>query len=259
MGRHDELDRHYTPESLAVAICRHPEIRSLLAESRSIIEPSVGGGALLRAALQARREIAADVVQHVADLAEHEAVDQGRPAVWVATARRVAERRERDDQVTGALVVDVDAGAPGLDAILGVDPWTWAVGDWPGVVGSWWGGEPDHALRKPPMRRPVVVGNPPFSGADGIRHVEASLRVPGVVGVALILPLSVLGVARWADLIWGAPESGLRLSAVLTIPGRPWPTLIRETAVFVWRRRAPPVVPQLGRIAWSPADARGSE
>ena len=173
-GSHDPLERHYTPDRMALQLQQHMagwwahhRPHNASATPRIIVEPSVGGGAHVRAL---RR-------------------------VWGAESRFVG--------------VDVDPQARGLQACDEA-----YVGDWPVIAGS--------------LTGDLVTGNPPFSRA--IDHVLAGLRVAPVV--AFILPLNLLGVAKWAPIVGpGAP-----LHTVLVTTGRAWPKSVRETAMFVWRR-----------------------
>lgn len=74
----------------------------------------------------------------------------------------------------------------------------------------------------------LVIGNPPFAAAAD--HVlTARRRCPAAV-IAFILPLANLGVQKWQVLFRAHP-----VAVVHTIVGRPWPKLVRETAVFEWR------------------------
>lgn len=78
----------------------------------------------------------------------------------------------------------------------------------------------------------LVLGNPPFTGAVAIEHVELALRLAPVV--AFILPWSLLGgVQRWAHIMGRDRKPTLARPIV----PRPWNRSIRETALFVWDRR----------------------
>lgn len=98
-------------------------------------------------------------------------------------------------------------------------------GDWPTVARYW------SRLGNRPVD--LVVGNPPFGQAVGldvtIAHVLAALDLAPIV--ALVLPLPYLCGAEF-DRVW----QHQRPARVHRVIGRPWPTRLREVAVFEWRR-----------------------
>lgn len=77
----------------------------------------------------------------------------------------------------------------------------------------------------------LIVGNPPFTGTTAIAHVQRAMLM-GAQVVALVLPWAPLGgVAAWDDLM----DSHLaRPVAAVPIVPRPWPSSVRETALYVW-------------------------
>lgn len=177
----DELGRCFTPLPLAQAVVDAVEwddnAEGLLT---TVLEPSVGGGAFVRAA------------RHRWPLAR-------------------------------ILGVDIDPRAEAFELGL-VD--RGEVGDFPTVARFWdriefgAGGRPD-----------LIVGNPPFGKAVGIdvtiAHVHACLDLAQVV--ALVLPLPYL-CGHEFDAIWRRQRP-----AIVRVIGRPWPTRLREVAVFEWR------------------------
>ncbi len=186
---HDDLDRYYTPDGLALACVRrlaqeHHGVRV----AERVTEPSVGGGAFARA------------------------------------VRSVLGRV----RLTG---VEVDPDAAGLafcdHAILG---------DFPEVA--------VHEIQH------LVIGNPPFTGAEAIRHVEAARALAWGGVVAMILPWGPLGgVQRWRHLMDG-PNAP---AAVYPIAPRPWPAQVREVALVVWTPGAAPVRTVSGPwLDWTP-------
>lgn len=166
----DALDRCYTPDRLARAmVAALPWVIG----ARRIIEPSAGGGSIVRAL-------------HLAS-----------PS-------------------TSIHGVDLDPRAPARAYTLRLPCSRWTVGDWPTVA------------REIDDRPDGIVGNPPFG--DALEHVRAALalRCP----VALILPWAYWGVQEWAPLLDEHPPAFVR-----PIRGRPWPTKVRETAVYEWYPR----------------------
>ena len=163
----DGLDRHFTPDALARVICQR--IARIIDEPRIILEPSVGGGAFVRAA---RR-------------------------TW---PRAMIIGCDVDPMAEGRHIVDefIEGDFPAID-------WTSDAFD-------------------------LVLGNPPFSGATAIRHVEAAKAVGDAV--CFVLPWSPLGgVSRWAEHMSGTGAP----SYAFPIAPRPWPKSIRETAAMLWR------------------------
>lgn len=166
----DPLDRHYTPDALALACCE--AVAGEGVRPPVIVEPSVGGGAFARAI---RR-------------------------VWPSSR---------------LIGVDVDPTAGGLAQADEAH-----VADFPAHAGGW------------TWRAGLVIGNPPFTADTAIPHVAAARMLGDVV--ALILPWSCLGgVEAWAEQVTGAA----RPAAVWPLSPRPWPDSVRETALFLWRRR----------------------
>ena len=189
---HDDLDRYYTPDGLALAC-----VRRLFGAHRTpwdgshVLEPSVGGGAFVRAL-----------------------------------------RKNRGDTIT-ITGVDLDPDAKGLalcDHAI--------TGDFPAVVESL------------PKRQHLVIGNPPFTGPEAIRHVEAAFNAAPRGIIAMILPWGPLGgVQRWRHLMDG-PNAP---AAVYPIAPRPWPAQVREVALVVWTPGAAPVRTVSGPwLDWTP-------
>lgn len=75
----------------------------------------------------------------------------------------------------------------------------------------------------------LVLGNPPFTGATAIDHVEKAKSLGEAV--CLILPWGPLGgVEMWSSHMDG--EHGP--SEAWPIRPRPWPKHVRETAAYLW-------------------------
>lgn len=179
-GPRDPLERFYTPQAMADQLQERllvwwrehgPEART---SPLCVVEPSVGGGAHVRAIRQACR------------------------LQLLPTPKVIG--------------VDLDPGATGLRVCDEAH-----VGDWPEVA--------DQVVDR---GVDLVTGNPPFSKAR--EHVQAGLRVAPVV--AFILPLNLLGVAKWAAIV--GPDAPLH--SVFVTQGRAWGANVRETAMFVWLR-----------------------
>jgi predicted RNA methylase len=141
------------------------------------------------------------------------------PSVGGGAFARALRRRYSDALVIG---VDIDPAAEGLAACHASK-----VGDWPTIARYW------DRLR--PCYGPVdiIAGNPPFGRAVGldvtIAHVHACLDVAEIV--SLLLPLPYLCGSEF-DVVWKRQ----RPFVVHRVRARPWPTRLREVAVFEWRR-----------------------
>lgn len=182
----DELDRCYTPQTLADAIVARVDA-VLLEPPKLVIEPSCGGGAFVRAIR----------------------------GCWP------------DARIIGC---DIDPDAIGLGLVDDA-----RVGDWPSFAACI-------------PQADIVIGNPPFTGDEGIRQVLASREgQPGAI-LSMVLPLAYVGVKRWLRLV----EHPHPRNSLAPIVGRPWPDKLRETANYVWpgRLSAPGWAPIEPAIDW---------
>ena len=140
------------------------------------------------------------------------------PSVGGGAYARALRRRYPDGRVVG---IDIDPTAEGLDACHERH-----VGDWP-TLARYWDRLPGLGLVD------LIAGNPPFGRAVGldvtIAHVHACLDVAEVV--SLLLPLPYLCGSEF-DVVWKRQRPCL----VHRVRARPWPTRLREVAVFEWRR-----------------------
>lgn len=143
------------------------------------------------------------------------------PSVGGGAFARAVYRRWPIARLLG---VDVDPRAEGLD-VCGRR----IVGDWPTVARFWDRLEATEDHRTPDL----VVGNPPFGQAVGldvtIAHVLAALDLAPIV--AFVLPLPYMCGSEF-DVVWRRQ----RPAVVHRVIGRPWPSRLREVAVFEWRR-----------------------
>ena len=172
----DPLDRFYTPDALAASIVAR--LAERIPEPATILEPSAGGGAFVRACRV--RWPSARII----------AIDLDPEAVGVALA---------DDGQTGDFLA---ADLPRVD---------------------------------------LVIGNPPFTGANAIAQVSRARELGAVV--CFILPWGPMGgAARWRCHASVAPPRW-----AWCITPRPWPDNARETAAFVWTEGPPP---EDTRVSW---------
>lgn len=196
----DELDRCYTPDALAVACVARASIH-LETWPSIVYEPSVGGGAFVRA------------------------------------VRRRWYPSPNGGPFDGPWIEgwDIDSGAAGLGLVDAPHAGSWLT-PWPEV------GTPKVTPAD------LVIGNPAFSDETAIAHVERALECRAPTGVvALILPWSFLGgVERWLHLTHGAH----RPIEVAPIVPRPWPSRVRETALYIWRDIRPDHVSVTTPIRW---------
>ena len=144
------------------------------------------------------------------------------PSVGGGAFARALRRHAPDAMVVG---VDIDPAAEGR---ADVDKFVCA--DW--LTLDYSAGAAD-----------LIVGNPPFTGTTAIAHVRRCLEVADVV--ALILPWAPLGgVAAWDELMDGE----YRPNEVYPITPRPWPSSVRETALYVWESGVLPSTTSVRRI-----------
>lgn len=145
------------------------------------------------------------------------------PSVGGGSFARSVLRRWPSARLLG---VDVDPSAEGLALCR-----RHVIGDWVQVARYW--DRLDLARDEDYGDTDLIVGNPPFGRAVGIdvtiAHVHACLdRAPLVV---LVLPLPYMCGSEF-DVIWRRQ----RPAVVHRVRARPWPTRLREVAVFEWRR-----------------------
>ena len=127
--------------------------------------------------------------------------------------------------------VDLDPGARGLGEVdHGI------IGSWPEIAAEWRQvldlGIGHALLSQPPD---IIIGNPPFTGDEGLAHVDACLLLRPRI-VSLVLPWAYWGVQRWSRLLRGEHRPAI----VRPIVGRPWSSHVREAAVYEWHPGARP-------------------
>jgi hypothetical protein len=146
-----------------------------------------------------------------------------------AFARAAGRYRDLHPDRQGLAIVgyDIDPGAPGFHDVDCAD-----VRD---VLSAGFDIDPLRSLNGV-----LIVGNPPFSsGKQALQHVEAALHA-GASMVAFILPAEYIGHWKFTAVMFDR-VAGMALRHVEPILPRPWPSRVRETALYTWRRSEGPI------------------